>query len=613
MNWNSFSWRFYNLMMLIIVLVLLPSCSGLGGEPRVVATIPPSTPVPTEIGFPIEPPDLQVGAAVFAERCTACHGVTGAGDGPLIGPAEGQIPQGPRSFRDAATTADQTPFAWYLTITNGRIEKMMPPWRDALTEAERWSVAFYTYTLHSSVESVEQGKSLLESADIVADDVPLSESVNLTNSELLTRALGDAVARLQLGEQGDVQAYLRSRELLNYGAQAPTEPSTTPEALPQPAATAEAEQPPETVQGVVTGTVSNGTAGGSVPTDLIVTLNILDAEFRNETRQINLSTDGRFVFDDVPLQTDQSYIITVDYQGRTFGSDLLAGDPTAGSLELPVTIYELTNDPTVIDIIGLVWQVSVFEDTIQVAQVASFRNSSDRAFSSDELLPGGRYASVQLDVPVGAEVMSGVDQRYARTADGTAVIDTAPVLPGSEHLMQVVYRVPYVENFAISAAVDYAVSGPVRLLLAPATLYVDSGQLSDIGQETLRGVTYRAYGTSAPLSAGSTIAFTLGAPEIAVTSDNVPISTVISVMLLLVGAAVFGSAIYSYWRRKRAGEDGDPDDATLPDADQPLMDGLIREIAELDVAFSAGELDEDTYQQRRNKLKARLAEIMDRR
>ncbi len=613
MNWNSFSWRFYNLMMLIIVLVLLPSCSGLGGEPRVVATILPSTPVPTEIGFPIAPPDLQVGAAVFAERCTACHGVTGAGDGPLIGPAEGQIPQGPRSFRDAATTADQTPFAWYLTITNGRIEKMMPPWRDALTEAERWSVAFYTYTLHSSVESVEQGKSLLESAGIVADDVPLSESVNLTNSELLTRALGGAVTRLQLGEQGDVQAYLRSRELLNYGAQAPTEPSTTPEALLQPAATAEAEQPPETVQGVVTGTVSNGTAGGSVPTDLIVTLNILDAEFRNETRQINLSTDGRFVFDDVPLQTDQSYIITVDYQGRTFGSDLLAGDPTAGSLELPVTIYELTNDSTIIDIIGLVWQVSVFEDTIQVAQVASFRNSSDRAFSSDELLPGGRYASVRLDVPVGAEVMSGVDQRYARTADGTAVIDTAPVLPGSEHLMQVVYRVPYVENFAISAVVDYAVSGPVRLLLAPATLYADSGQLRDIGQETLRGVTYRAYGTSAPLSAGSTIAFTLGAPEIAVTSDNVPISTVVSVMLLLVGAAVFGSAIYSYWRRKRAGEDGDPDDATLPDADQPLMDGLIREIAELDVAFSAGELDEDTYQQRRNKLKARLAEIMDRR
>jgi mono/diheme cytochrome c family protein len=620
MNWNVSGRRFYNLVLWFSGLALLTACSGLGGEPRIVATIPPSTPLPTEVGFPADPPDMQVGAAVFADHCTACHGVTGAGDGPLIGAAEGQIPQGPKSFLDVATIAEQTPFAWYSTITNGRIEKMMPPWRDSLTDAERWAVAFYTYTLHSGSEAAARGEALLASAAIDLTAVPLSEAVNLTDSELLLRALGDSAAGLQPSEQRDVQAYLRARELMNAVVQPePPLPAVTPEpdaeVLSEPVVTAEAELPRDTVQGVVTGVVINGTAGGTVPADLTVTLNVLDAEFRNETRETSVSADARYIFDDVPIRADRTYIITAQYQGRTFGSDLLAGDPTAGRLELPVTIYELTADSAAIEIIGLVWQVSVFEDVVQVAQVASFRNSSDRAYSTDEVFAGDRYASVRLPVPAGAVLMSvgAGDQRYVTSADGGAVIDTAPVLPGSEHLMQVVYRLPYADGLLLSALLDYAVSGPVRLLLAPPTLQAESSQLVEVGQETLRGVTYRAYGTDTPLPAGSTIAFTVGEAGAASISDTVPVSTLVAGALLLLGVAVFASAIYSYWRRRRAGRSEDVGDETLPDSEQSLMDALIREIAELDVAFNAGELDEATYQKRRGQLKSRLAEVMARR
>lgn len=608
-----FCWRFYGIAALVLILALSSACSGLGGEPRIVATIPLSTPLPTEVGFPSVSPDMQVGAAVFAARCTACHGVTGAGDGPLIGPGDGQIAEAPRSFLDAATSAEQTPLQWYMTITNGRIEKLMPPWREALTEAERWAVAMYTYTLHSGADAAARGKALLDAAAIVPDTVPLSESVNLTDSELLARALGDAAARLQPDERADVQAYLRSRDLLNYGTQLQTEPASTPEASPQAGATQEAGTSAVVVQGSVSGSVVNGTAGSSVPPSLTVTLNMLDAEFRNETRQTSINADGRFVFEDVPIRADRTYIVTADYQGRIFGSNLLAGDPAAGSLELPVTIYDLTADPSVIEIIGLVWQVSVFEDMIQVAQVASFRNNSDRAFSSDELMAGGRYASVRLAVPPGAEIVSisAADQRYALSSDRRAVIDTAPVLPGAEHLMQIVYRLPYAADFSLSVVIDYAVSGPVRLLLAPAALRATSEQLQDVGQETLRGVIYRVYGSSAPLAAGSSIAFRLRAGENSAGSEGMPVSILVSVALLVLGVIVFGAAIYSYWRGKRF-RNGGGDDATLPDADQPLIDGLIRQIAELDAAYSAGNVDEATYQKRRSRLKTRLAEIMDR-
>jgi hypothetical protein len=41
------------------------------------------------------------------------------------------------------------------------------------------------------------------------------------------------------------------------------------------------------------------------------------------------------------------------------------------------------------------------------------------------------------------------------------------------------------------------------------------------------------------------------------------------------------------------------------------IDGLIREIAELDAAYGAGEIKEAAYQKRRGRLKGRLAELID--
>lgn len=155
-----------NLLLLIAVLGFgAAACTGLGGEPAVVATLPPVTPAPTaepstDVGIPAAPPDLTRGAQIFAARCSACHGVDGRGDGPVVQANPGMQPP---DFRDPATARGQTPHEWFSTITNGRIEKMMPPWNNALTEQERWDVALYTYTLHYDPEAVALG------SDIYAD------------------------------------------------------------------------------------------------------------------------------------------------------------------------------------------------------------------------------------------------------------------------------------------------------------------------------------------------------------------------------------------------------------------------------------------------------------
>src|SRR5258705_4356331 len=73
-------------ILLIIGVASLTACGGLAGEPPIVATFPPQpTSLPdTDVGYPLQPPDLARGAQVFAANCTRCHGTTGAGDGELV-------------------------------------------------------------------------------------------------------------------------------------------------------------------------------------------------------------------------------------------------------------------------------------------------------------------------------------------------------------------------------------------------------------------------------------------------------------------------------------------------------------------------------------------------
>lgn len=583
----------------IILVLLIAGCSGLGGEPRIVATIPQSTPE-----FPTGAPDIALGARIFAERCTACHGIEGQGDGPLIGSAEGQIPQGPPNFTDPATTAEQTPLEWYTTITNGRIEKMMPPWRDALSDDERWAVALYTYTLHYESGAIERGAELVETTGIVPTTLQQSDVVGLTDAELVEQ-FGNGWDDSQ---RKDAAAYLRSLYLLNMDmvGQVVSNPS--------PAATdvvvVEPAQTPEVVDavGTVTGQISNGTAGGSVPTDLVVTLNVLDAEFNNTPRETIIQPDGSYTFENVPVQADFSYIVTVRYAERTFGGDLVQGDAAVdGELNLPVTIYELTDDAGSIRIAGMVSQITVVEDTLQIAQVVSFQNVSDRAYSTNLAVDAERYGSVQLSIPPGAQVVSVAadDSRYALASDGLAVIDTAPVLPNSEHLVQVVYRLPYTGQAQIEQVVEYAVSGPMRLLVTSSSLQITSEQFEVLDLQTLNGIVYQSYGVRAPLAVGDTVRYSItGGTASSNPAGVVSANQLIPVALIGLGVVAVLAAGFLYWRGRQT-------PVAAPTDNKLLIDGLIREIAELDAAYSAGQLNEATYRKRRERLKTRLSELMD--
>jgi mono/diheme cytochrome c family protein len=614
-----------------MLLLLLSACSGLGSEPRIVATLPAASSTPVADRFPVAAPNIALGAQVFAARCVDCHGAGGAGDGMLV--ASGQVGN-PGNFRLPDAAPSQRPSDWYATVANGRIENLMPPWHDALSDEERWAVSLYSYTLHYTPEQLARGREVFaatcaechgmggrgdgERAPEFGGSAP-----DLTNLETMMTLSDDNIYAIVSEGQGSdmhalantlseedrraVTAFTRTLSLANSDAiavQAPPPPAETPDVAAG-----------VLVEGTVQGRISNGTAGGSVPAGLVVDLFYYDETLRETSLQTTTDASGAFSFPAVPISDRFQYAAIVEYNGRSFFSPPVFGDPSVGSLTLDVTLYELTEDPAVLTVSGMVTQVTAIGEALEITQLLTIRNGSDRAYSTTQTLPDGRPISILLDLPPGAQVLGFPDGegRFAVVPEQFAIADTAPVIPNREHIVAVVYIIPYVGSAIIEQPLNYAVSGPVRVLVRPPTVTLQSAQLPPTGLETVGESEWQGYGGALTFAAGDVLRYELSgaAAEVATRTGDAGVISgnnllplivcgVIAEILLVIG-------LYIWWRRRRQARKAQ---AAAPASDQTLLDGLIRQIAELDAQHERGELDAESYNRQRAVLKQRLSELM---
>ena len=597
-------------LMIIFCAALLAGCGGLAGEPSIVASLPPATAAPTEAPFPASVPDIAAGAQIFAQNCVRCHGAGGAGDGELV--KNGQVPP-PLSFADPKTASTDAPVTWFNTVTNGNIEHLMPPWKDALSSQERWDVAMYVYTLANSQDQIAHGRDLFTSTKCGACDASkftdLSQMANMSQSDLVAQFSDvPGIADAQGGDL-DVAAYARSLSVTNANAI-----GATAEAVQAPNATAEAPNGTEEVgptSVTISGTITNGTADGTVPADMKLTLFTFDANLNQTQATASATADGSYSFADVPFDAGSTYVVTTSYRDRVFASDLLSSDPLKadaadGALTLPVAIYELTEDPDVIQISGLVTQVSAVGTSLQVAQVFNFTNTSDRAFTSSQTASNGDAISLAITLPPGAVVFPDNSNRYVVEADKFIVFDTVPVLPKEQHLVQIVYLIQYSDDAIIEQPLNYALDGQVRLLMNPITLNVLGDQFPPLGQETVGNTTYASFGSLLKLASGDVLHYEVKGSGLssAQNSDrNAPVvssnNVVILVVAVIVVALLIGGGLFLIGSRNRSG-------------DQQVIDILVRQIAELDADHDAGRINDTSYEAQRSALKARLATLMER-
>ena len=84
--------------------------------------------------------EIARGQAIWGENCAACHGDSGAGDGPEAIANNWQI----ANLSDPAFSAGQSLDAWHDVTVAGR--GAMPAFQDKLPDADIWAVLDYART-----------------------------------------------------------------------------------------------------------------------------------------------------------------------------------------------------------------------------------------------------------------------------------------------------------------------------------------------------------------------------------------------------------------------------------------------------------------------------------
>ena len=576
------------------------------------------TPMPT-LGalVPPAPPDVQQGAAIFAQHCAACHGDKGLGDGPQ----SMQLPVTVPGIGLEEVARQASPAEWFKTVTQGNLDRFMPPFVGALSDQQRWDVVAYAFTLHSSNKQIAEGKQLFEA------NCPNCDS-NFTNQARMASLSEDDLVNLMKNGEGStpafgksftdeqahaVAAYLRSLTFAS-GAELAAASTAAASGTPATETAATAGTPgtpvavgtpgtPVTGTGSITGSVQMG-AGGQLPTGLNVTLRGFDHSQDQTTgpqEVLTVSTpaasDGSYTFEGVGMPLNRIFVAEVQYGGLKYRSGFQAVQADSTSLSLPpVKLYEKTSDFSLLKLS----QVHIYTDfatagSAQVLEIFAFTNSSDRSvvISTD----GTTIPFIKL--PAAAENVgyeAGQDSAPFIAADkGLAAVPS-----DTPYSIIAFFTMPYDKRLEISQPL--AMDASSVILLIPDGMKVTGKQLTDKGLQVIQNNNYHEF-SSGDLKAGQTLDFSIsGTPRTSsATGPDARQITMIAgaslgILLILAGA-------FLYFRdRKRLPQV--PEGSGF-DSPEEVMDAILA----LDDLHRAGKIQDQPYRKRRDDLKEILRQI----
>lgn len=617
-----------SIVFLAGVTLLLSACSladDITPPPGYQSPVPQPTAGPV---FPVSAPDVAAGAAIFAEKCAPCHGITGMGDGPQAA----KLPKKPTSLGDSAVAQGAIPANWYTVVTQGRIDAYMPPFA-SLNDQQRWDVVAYAFSLSTPSAEIAQGKTVYEtncSGCHGVDGKKSAQSDFTDQARMAKLSLNDLVAFMNTGvapsmpayegklsetEQYAAAAYLRTFTLASSQGEtiAPTTESASGTAVATQAAAAPAGTPG--ALGVISGKIINK-SGSSLPANMNVTLHIfqhdpVSNQFSElDPKQTTADSEGKYAFDSLSMPTNYAFYISVDYGGTTYNSEPVSPTADVKTYDIPLDIYDTTSDLSdlVADQVHIILDYSK-PNVIQVVELYAITNASQKT-----VIPASKGTPlITVTLPKGYTDLQfeqgAIGDRFVQTADGFG--DTSPIPPGKEQFQIIfAFNLPYSENFDFVAPFSLNVTSTQFLVSegvkAQAPGILDGG-LKDMGNG---GGKYQLYGLGG-YKIGDTMKVTVtGAPNKAVSTAPVPGTD--STRNLIIGVGALGLAlmvigIWLFWRdRKRAVNDPQP----IPVSDGISRDEIIDAIIALDDQHSAGNIATEAYQKRRAELKEKLQNIM---
>jgi mono/diheme cytochrome c family protein len=568
----------------------------------------PPTPVPTLVLYPSKAPSVANGEAIYAEKCAACHGATGLGDGE-----QGiQLAVPVRAFGLPEIARPASPAQYYTMVTRGNIERFMPPFA-SLTDEERWDVTAFALTLHTTPEQIERGKQLFDQncANCPRDYFENQQLMStLTAVELARIAKQGNVEISAFGADFDdddlwaVAAYLRT---LSF--------DTAPLATPQPVAAAATPASPEATPveanpdvpaaeprpgfGNVRGVIENKT-GSALPSNLVVTLRGFDHDVNDPnagpvevfTEDTSVNEDGAYAFENIEMAVNRIFVARLEFEGVSLQSEFVVVEEGAQSIEIPaLTLYGITEDTSGLVMDGVQVIFAYGADSISVYNLYSFRNPTE------EIIVVPQDASGEIPFIKFPQGSFGFGFEPTQDSESFVPTENGFALPPSEKA----YGLVAFSSLGLSDAVNFSQAFTLSVasvnIFTPVGVKIADANFTDLGIQTIQGFEYQIYETDA-IPAGESLRFTLSGNPQDATTTGADTNTG-----LLIGAAALGLALVAaglwMYRQDERREDTDEEEGDEFESAEDAMDAIIA----LDDLYGRKKIGEKAYQKRRAVLK----------
>lgn len=403
----------------------------------------------------------------------------------------------------------------------------------------------------------------------------------------------------------------------------------------------------------VRGRLVQGTAGGeAISAGLPMQLYALDVHGNMAGVYEGESGDGGvFTFEKVARAVGNMYLVQVTYDGIAQGAQVPAINGDEETVTQDITVYERTTDTSTIAITWaqmLINYAPIEQFGLEVWLRLELANTGDRIVTLDETAgPNNWFVSVAIELPPNAfgiqPMQAEGSQRYdVEVVDNVPIVrDTWPLRPGQVHTVTVAYYLPYEDGAVIDQAFGYpVVDGAV--LLPNDTVKLVSSQFDEAGAWRYRvsagGVRVtelapdekidpdkdftlvKEHLLTRPLTASERLIFELvGRPTRTISVMSASPSSgeggadIVPLILAAAGLLIIGAAGVLWLRQRRAAAELpslQPADGWQAPPVSAGKDALLAAVAALDDAFERGNLDDETYQERRALLMERLLPLM---
>ena len=579
------------------------------------------------------PPNPASGMPIYTEKCAPCHGAGGLGNGPRAA----QLPNPVPAIGSPEVARLATPSQWYTIVTQGNLEKFMPPF-SSLTERQRWDVVAYALSLSTNPDDLSLAAELYtancaschgvngegdgsQAPGVVSDFTSQEYMANKSSTDLYqTISNGAAPGMPAFGDQlSDAERWALSDYIrtFSFAGNGNTEAAETASSTPIPE-TADVQVTPgiavtEVITpglGTIQGSVTNATSG-SAAAELEIALHAFQDMTLVYSDTTKTKSDGTFAFENIEMPEGRVFFTSTEFQDMVYRSE--RGDAQAGvtSLDLPIQVYESTTDPSNLSVDRLhIFLEFLDEATLRISELYVASNLDTKTLVASQA--GGPVLTYNL--PEGATNLQFQDgmptSRFVATDEGFG--DLLPVVPGlGNYQLLYSYELPYDRKLNFSQTMALATKA-VLVAIPEDGVKIKGATLTDAGSLESQDGTFHIYNGTG-IDQGGVLEMTISGKPSTGASISTSSSTGLVIGIAALGLAFVVAGVWLYRRNQPVVEGEIEDEPIEPngkssESSETVMDSILA----LDDLYKEGMLPEEAYLERRAELKAHLKELLDR-